>query len=514
MLLLALLLQAVPDSAAIAAAVRAELAAMPESSLRIALDSAYTAHGYRLLWVRERQPTPGALLMVRELAEVAERGLRPSDYPMAAISLSVPASDTGAGPLAARDVALSRDAVRLAQHLSRGRVTPARAGIPSALPRRPFVSAQVVLALATASDPGTVLDGFEPRDPSYWKLRALLPALRAVADSVRPFMAQGFTATLKPGDRHPQVAALRAYLLALGDAEVDTVVTDVEHYDDMLAGAVEHFQRRHGLNADGVIGPATRAALAVPLSWRLRQAELTLERWRWLDAPGTALFVEVNVADARLRVVERDTWKPVFAGAAIVGSARTPTPLLRSTIPRIVFNPPWLVPASIAQGELIPGFRADSTAFTRGGYELVQRGAVIPATPEAFAAVGRDVLLRQRPGAHNALGRLKLDVVGNTGIYLHDTPSRAAFARESRFLSHGCVRVEEPVALASLLLGTDWNAERIAEALTRNTTSAARLPQPVEVRLVYSTAMVDEAGMPAFRADPYQWDVKLDKVLQ
>jgi murein L,D-transpeptidase YcbB/YkuD len=513
LLQLLLVLQAAPDSAAIASGVRAGLAAIPDSALRATLDAAYAAHGHRLLWLRDRQPTSSAKLMIRELTEVAERGLRPSDYPAAANPFASLASDSAADSLAARDIALSRDAVRLVHHLSRGRVTPTRGGIPSAIPRRSFVSADAVLALAMAPDPGAVLDGVEPQDPAYWKLRALLPLLRALGATVAPMDVRALPVTLKPGERHPQVPAIRTYLLALGDAEPDVLLIDPEHYDDALAGAVEHFQRRHGLAADGVIGPATRTALAVPQSWRARQAELTLERWRWFAAPGTDLFVEVNVPDARLRVVERDTWTAVFEGAAVVGTVRTPTPLLSSVIPRIVFNPPWNVPTSIARDELIPKFRADSTAFALGGYELVQGGAVIPMTAEGFDAVGRGVLLRQRPGPQNALGRLKLDVVGNTGIYLHDTPSRASFGLAARFLSHGCVRVEQPVALAVVLLGADWNAERISRILARNTTSAARLERPVEVRLMYATVVVDEAGKPAFRPDPYGWDVMLDKVL-
>lgn len=514
LLQLLLALQGAPDSAAIAAAVRVEVAAIADNTVRVALDTAYAIRGHQLLWFQDGRPTAPAIGAVREMAGAAARGLRPSDYTITAAPFEALPHDAPAESLAARDVALSRDVARLARHLARGRITAPRASIPSALPSRPFDGAAALLALAAAADPAAALDAFEPRDPNYWRLRRLLPAIRAVAGSVAPFAVDSLTTTLRPGDRNPNIPGLRGYLIALGDAEPNDTLEDVEIYDDGLAGAVEQFQRRHGLKADGVIGRSTRAALAVPLSWRARQAELTLERWRWFSDPATELFVEVNVADARLRVMDRATWTVVFEGAVVVGTVRTPTPLLVAMLPRIVFNPPWLVPASIARGELIPGFRADSTAFHRGGYELVQAGVLLPPTDSAFNAVGRGVLLRQRPGSRNALGRLKLDITTNTGIYLHDTPSRASFGLESRNLSHGCVRVEQPVALAALLLGPKWSAERIAAVLARDTTSVARLERPVEVRLMYATVVVDEAGRPGFRADAYKWDEALDKALQ
>lgn len=504
MLLAALLLQVVADTGG---ALRTALEAVsgPERST---LDSVYQATGWRPLWVRDTGGGPVALAIQGALAAAHERGLDPADYPASRTAWHA----TDADAQARADVALTRDALRMARALARGRVIPHVVDSETVLVGRPFDGVQVLAALAASGDVVASLDLLEPADPEYWRLRRALPALRQVADTATPWDGSALPRLLRHGDSGIAVVHLRARLVQLGFLAADSVAGD--RFDSTLVAAVAAFQRDNGLAADGVVGPASRDALAIPMSWRVRQAELTLERWRWFGDPGGGLVIDVDVTAAMVRLREGLTWGTLFEGRAVVGALDTPTPVMESEVRRIVFNPVWIVPNSIARKESLPKFVADSTAFARGRYQLTRAGAVVPPTPENLADIGRTVTLRQLPGPVNSLGRIKLDVAGASAIHLHDTPSRSLFARDVRLLSHGCIRVEHPGALAELLLRGVWEPAQVARAARDTVTRAVNLPRPVPVRMLYVTASADSTGTVTFRPDPYGRDAALDRALR
>lgn len=504
MLLAALLLQVVADTGG---ALRTALQAVPGPE-RVAIDSVYESAGWQPLWLRGTPDAPTAVALQDALAAARDRGLDPGDYPASRITWHPTDPDS----VAHADVALTRDALRMARALAIGRVAPEAMDSGFDLKGRPFDAVQVLTALASSGNVAATLDLLEPADPEYWHLRRALPALREMADTATPWDGSALPRVLRHADSGTAVVHLRQRLAQLGFLPADSVAD--ERFDSTLVAAVTAFQRHNGLAADGVVGQASRAALAVPLSWRVRQAELTLERWRWFGDPRGRVVIDVDVTAARVRLREGITWGTLFEGRAIVGALDSPTPVMESEVRRIIFNPVWVVPNTIARTELLPKFRVDATAFARGGYQLTRAGSVVPPTPENLADIGRTVTLRQLPGPANSLGRIKLEVAGASAIHLHDTPSRSLFARDVRLLSHGCIRVEQPEMLARSLLTGVWDSVQVARAARDTVTRVVDLARPVPVRMLYLTAHADSSGAVTFRPDPYGRDVALDRALR
>jgi murein L,D-transpeptidase YcbB/YkuD len=287
-----------------------------------------------------------------------------------------------------------------------------------------------------------------------------------------------------------------------------------------MADAVTSFQRRHGLAADGTVGKATLAQLQVPPAARARQIVLSLDRLRWTPLLQGPRMIVINVPEFVLRAYEvqgdrilvRETMK------IIVGkSMDTRTPLFEEQMRFIEFQPYWNVPPSIARGEIVPRLRRDPGYFDREGFEFVTaQGQVVAAlAPEMLDAVhaGR-ARIRQRPGPRNALGDIKFVFPNRENIYLHHTPSAQLFERDRRDFSHGCIRVELPVALAMFVLRglPDWTEARIRQAMAEGNPSTVRLAEPIPVVIAYATAIVKD-GRIHFFDDIYGHDNALDAAL-
>ncbi len=287
------------------------------------------------------------------------------------------------------------------------------------------------------------------------------------------------------------LAALRARLIAEG--YLAPAKAAVPGLDAGLKQALVLFQSHHDLKPDGALGAQTLVALNVPAEARLSQIDANLERWRWLPAlPAQRVEVDVGGAEATLYV--RD--QAQLSMRVIVGDRTHRTPMFASRLESVIFNPPWNVPASIAAKELLPHERRDPGYLARNDFVFVN-GA-----------------LRQRPGPLNALGRLKFDFPSPFGVYLHDTPARAAFALTDRWRSHGCVRLERPLELAAALLGPQgWTGERIDAAIEAGDTSRAAIATPIPLYVLYWTVVIAPDGAPEFRRDAYGWDAKLTQAL-
>lgn len=317
-----------------------------------------------------------------------------------------------------------------------------------------------------------------------------------------------------------ELERLRDLLVAFGD--LATGASTAEIYDEATTDAVKRFQRRHGLREDGLVGPATRAALNVPMHTRVRQIELALERMRWLPRLDTARAIGVNVPSFMLWAVNRQDGEVRVAMQSRVIVGRTPqtrTPLFATRVRGVEFNPYWNVPASITREEIVPILRRDPTYLERHDMEIVTRDTpprVIGTSPaDSLAQLEQGSLrLRQRPGEKNALGRLKLLMPNALDIYLHDTPAQTLFAQSRRDFSHGCIRVEKIVELAAYLLaGTEWDAARVRAAMDTDVRDTVRVIEPVPIVLFYSTVMVDPEGTVHFLPDIYGYDTVLDAAL-
>jgi murein L,D-transpeptidase YcbB/YkuD len=284
---------------------------------------------------------------------------------------------------------------------------------------------------------------------------------------------------------------------------------------------VKRFQQRHGLPPDGRVGEQTLKQLNTPLSFRMRQLQLTLERWRWVPEEFPQPPVVVNIPEFRLRTYD-DVGREVLAMNVIVGKAiRHETPVFEKDMRFLVFRPYWNVPPSIQRSELVPAIRRDGNYVASQNYEIVtQDGQLITA-----GSVSKDVLeklqagklaIRQKPGPNNALGLVKFMFPNEYSVYLHSTPSQQLFARSRRDFSHGCIRVEMPAELAAWVLRDkpDWNLERIRRAMQAGKDNfQLNLTKPIPVLILYGTAVVDEHGTVHFFDDLYGHDAALEKVL-
>ena len=327
---------------------------------------------------------------------------------------------------------------------------------------------------------------------------------------------------MRPGDLQGDLAPLYELLVTLGDLALDVAMTD--RYDGPVVEAVRRFQRRHGLYADGIVGPATRAALNVPLAARVRQIELALERLRWLPAMESERWIAVNVPAFTLWAVEQPAGSPIvrLQSKVIVGRApETQTPLFSTQVRGIEFNPYWNVPESITVKEIVPMLRRNRRYLEREEMEIVTRETplriVSTIDAKTIARLERGELrVRQRPGGKNALGRLKLLMPNDLDIYLHDTPERALFARSRRDFSHGCIRVENIAELAAFLLEgiAGWDEPRIRAAMQSDVKESVRLAKPVPVILFYTTVMADADRGIRFLPDLYGHDGVLDAALR
>jgi murein L,D-transpeptidase YcbB/YkuD len=318
---------------------------------------------------------------------------------------------------------------------------------------------------------------------------------------------------LRRGARGEGVAALRARLRATGELDAPEDAESI--YDDEVAGAVARFQVRHGLEPDSSVGRATLAALNVPVETRILQIELNLDRYRWLPAEFEKRYLLVNIPDFHLRAY--DDGREVFEQRVIVGDEyQNATPVFADSMTYLVFRPEWNVPSSILVNEMLPKLREDIYDLARHDFEVVDtQGDSLVRDPSSIDWDDVDTTdlpyrVRQRPGETNSLGLLKFMFPNRFNIYLHDTPARKLFDQPVRTLSHGCVRVENPVELAEFALGRQdgWDEAKIREAMDDSTTPRSRsvpLERPVPVYLLYLTAFMREGEL-HFRNDPYGKD--------
>jgi murein L,D-transpeptidase YcbB/YkuD len=350
------------------------------------------------------------------------------------------------------------------------------------------------------------LTALTPTDDEYSALRKTLADYRAIA-------ARGGWPTLpaslklKRGQSSPAVRTLALRLAASGDFHGGVPGNDkAAVYSADLENAVKSFQRRHGLSDDGVVGRSVVAELNVPVDARVRQIQLNMERWRWLPRELGDPHILVNIPEMRLDV--REHGQVPLSMRVVVGKEDTPTPIFNQRMTYLVFAPYWNVPDDIAQQETLPSVLKDAGFLARAGMEVIDASGK-PVDPGSvdLAEPGR-YRFRQRPGTSNSLGLVKFMFPNQFNVYLHDTPADSLFARASRSLSHGCVRLEAPAKLAEYVLRDqpEWTAERIAQAMAGTDEQIVKLQVPVPVYLGYWTARVARDGSVEFRKDVYGID--------
>jgi murein L,D-transpeptidase YcbB/YkuD len=510
---------------------RAVLVAVAALALFVALGAARAASAEpTLLWSVGAQPTPQALAFLQELRHADARGLDPADYggerlndELTALSAAPPAEARQRA--AAFDAALTAAGIRFLSDLHYGRIDPASVGHNLAVNRITLDVPTTLAHLATALDVPVALDALEPQFRHFALLKKALARYRLLAqesgiNDLPPLPAR----SLKPGDTYQGAPQLQHLLGALGDAGPEPGSAP-QSLTPELSAALKHFQSRHGEKPDGVLGAATYSELTRPLSARVRQIELTLERWRWLPTELVSAPIIVNIPQFRLFAFEStsDAEANIRQMDVIVGKAfeATQTPVFSADMTYLIFHPYWEVPHAIALKEIVPGARKDPNYLERHQMEIVHgagdAAVVMPPNAANLALVAEGTLrVRQRPGPNNSLGLVKFMLPNPYNVYLHGTPVQALFGEARRDFSHGCVRVSDPVALAQYVLrdSPEWSRERIVAAMNDANPLTVVLKNRIRVFIVYGTVLATEQGQILFFDDIYGHDARLERALQ
>ncbi len=473
------------------------------------------------------KPVNQALDALETLTNASHQGLNPADYHTAELWQKFAHLVSG-GTLAphqqqALNEQLTSSLEKYLNDLHHGRVDPHEVHQKFKPRPQPAFDARTYIAEAFAQN--RVRDALrqaQPQVPMYDALVKAMAQYRLLAQhpawSAPLPMPAG--KKLEMGQPYTALETLTGRLIALGDLPIDT--QPPQTYNDTLEAGVRAFQHRHGLEVDGVIGPATLRQLNISPEQRYEQMALTLERLRWTPLQSHRRMIVVNVPEFVLRAYETDQEGYIdlkLSMKVIVGRALdTSTPVFDEDMRFIEFSPYWNVPPSIARGETIPRLRRDPAYFNRQGFEFVKSdGSVSRQLTDANlqAVLSGQARIRQRPGPLNALGDIKFIFPNNTNIFLHHTPAPQLFERSRRDFSHGCIRVEEPVALAQFVLENDpaWPRDRIEQAMQAGKSQTIRLNDPIPVVLAYGTVIVRE-GKVYFYDDIYGHDATLSKALK
>jgi murein L,D-transpeptidase YcbB/YkuD len=493
---------------------------------RTQLEALYPPGSAFPLWLDPAgRPTDSARDALALLVDCDAHGLDPDDYD--AHALGDDAAALGANsPAEARarfDLSLSLHVLRYWRDLHLGRVAPRALGFRLNAPVDDHDFAAMLRAALAEHRLGAATSELVPPLVLYRSLVTALGHYREMASRSRPLTLPAPARSVKPGDRVEGLDSLRERLLLVGDLPPGTpAATDV--YDGPLIDGVKHFQARHGLDADGAIGRSTFAALQVPLTTRVEQLALALERLRWLPHLDEDGFLAVNIPMFHLwgwgRVPPDGT--PAFDMGVIVGRAlNTQTPVFIDQIEHVIFRPYWNVPPSILRAETLPAIRKDPAYLARNDMEIVagpgDDARAVPLSDASLALLGEGRLrVRQRPGPKNSLGLVKFVFPNDDNIYMHGTPARQLFSRARRDFSHGCIRLEDPVTLAEWVLRDqpEWTRDRILAAMEGPTSQLVKLTRPLQVILFYLTAVVlPQDGSVHFADDIYGHDGKLARAL-
>ncbi|MFN6944751.1 MAG: murein L,D-transpeptidase [Cytophagaceae bacterium] len=356
----------------------------------------------------------------------------------------------------------------------------------------------------------------EPLHKEYKKLRSALSKYRSLQRK------GGYTVVdlkhkqrLTRGDTGKSVQALQQRLIESGDLKENK---NEGLFDLELKKAVENFQMRHGLKEDGIVGGKTLVMLNTPVSDRITQILINMERWRWVPEKTQKNYLIVNIPEYKLHVYEEEEEK--WEMNIIVGTEATGTPVFNDEIDHIVFSPSWMVPRSIALKEILPVVKRNPSYLDKRDIEVYDGNLKKPINPDTidWKSIEEEDLrftFKQNPGRHNPLGRVKFMFPNHFDVYLHDTPYGHLFNTKERGFSYGCIRIEEPLKLAEYLLKSQkgWTKEKISNSMNSTEEVYVKIENPIPVYILYFTAWVDDEGVVYFREDIYKHDQKLSKIL-
>lgn len=482
----------------------------------------YRLRDYALIWSDGISYNEHAHLLLQVIKNARKLGLNPADYDEEIIQYFLETRIDDTRILSKSDVTFTHAYMRLAANIDQNKYSTGYdlstnfglLGNPAFLEE--LIGSEIIGENSK--------DEFEKSSNSqpilgqnyYLRLLRALEKYRSFSENFEPIFLQQKSYTL--GDVSPEIGIARKRLHELGDYNSTDLQNEI--FDETLAMAVSDFQIRHGLKVDGILGKRTVREINTSIQTRIEQLEINLERAKQLAEINDERYILVNVPEYKLHVIENG--EPIYNTRVIVGKKKNKTPVLSSVISEFVLNPYWNVPKSITKNEIIPKVQEDPEYLIKNNMKVISRlndrNYFLDPTEIDWMNIDVDnapLRIRQDPGSVNALGRIKFVFPNNYKVYLHDTPSRRLFARSTRALSHGCVRVEKPLKLAEVLLdgSLTWTPEALHHHAKRKKTRIIKLDRPIPVHITYMTAWVDHHGITNFRPDIYKRDSHIASTL-
>jgi murein L,D-transpeptidase YcbB/YkuD len=494
--------------------------------LQVEIDEFYSSVGYSFAWVRSSKATAQAKVMIELLKTADRKGLEPEDYDGPRWRARIASLDHGnassESDLLHFDVALTVSAMRYISDLHRGRLNPRSVHIALDVENSELdLSEFLRLKIVSASDVEATLADAEPPFPTYHRTIRALQSYLVLANSGDGAPLPMPPRAVNPGEKYSGMLKLTRLLMLYGDLpKRNTTRTPADLYDRSLVAGVKKFQERHGLQPDGRIDSETVKAFNVPLKHRVTQLQLTLERFRWMPRRFSRPPIVVNIPEFRLRAVD-ENYHWALSMKIVVGKAYGhQTPVFTSELRSVTFRPSWNVPLRIQQHELLPQIEKNPSYLSENSYVVTDSSGTVveanPASSEVWENLrSGELRLRQEPGPDNSLGLIRFDLSDPFDIYLHGTPTTELFSMSRRDFSHGCIRVEDPIALAAWVLRDDpqWTSDSIRAAIFDDETIRVSLQSPIPVLIVYGTAVVMESGEVHFFDDIYEQDAVLERAL-
>ena len=488
----------------------------------------YDAGGNSLAWIQNGKASPQAVSMILLLQQAALKGLNPEDYDASRwdarlAKLQPTASKPSDADLAHIDLALTVSSMRYISDLHIGRVNPQHFKFGLTVgPKKYDLADELRMQVLPASDIPSVIVKVEPNYDGYRRAKdALLTYSKmATAGDTPPIPVP--QKGVRPGSTFAAMPQLVARLRKLGDLPPGAdVPADSTLYKGAVVDALKHFQHRHGLDSDGVLGKGTVTELNTPLKTRVQQLQLTLERYRWIPPDFPEPPIIVNIPEFQLHTMRRQPANYLTMRVVVGKAMRTQTPVFADEMRYLIFRPYWLVPTSILRKETIPKTERNPNYLADNEFEVVDSsGNVVPSSPASDDVIdgmrSGSYRVRQKPGPKNALGLIKFIFPNQYNVYLHSTPEQELFSRSRRDFSHGCIRVEKPADLAAWVLRDrpEWPMDKIQAAMKTGADNVqVNLKKPIPVLILYSTAVVDPDGEVRFFDDIYGYDKSLEKVL-
>ena len=465
---------------------------------------AYYGANAGLLWVSHGQVTPKAKAALAVLADAAAVGLDPEDY-----AVDVPSDRFDGGDMIARSRELAAFEVRLSAAVAtyvldtvRGRIDPNRISGYHDFKRKPVNLTATLGVIAKSGDVAAYLESRAPSGAHFSQLKDELARLKALTDtSERIVIAEG--TLLKPGQSNPELANIVKGIVKQGSDALKmehsltiAAYTDTPDYSPEIVALVEAFQTEKGLKPDGVV--------------KIAKVEVAMEQARWLPGDLGARHVFIN--QPAFMVYYHENGAEKLSMRTVVGSKANQTYFFEDEIQTVEFNPYWGVPQSIIINEMLPKLRSDPSYLDRMGYEVAVNGRAVPSSSVNWYGSTNAVSVRQPPSGDNALGELKILFPNTHAIYMHDTPSKSFFKRDMRALSHGCVRLSDPRAMAAAVLGT--TVDDVAAEIAQGHNKAVAVKGNIPVYVSYFTAWPNKDGKVEYFEDVYGRDAYIEKAIE